>query len=58
MKEKTIYLGDGVYASQVGRMIELTVDNPDDEGNVIYLEDWVMEALIEFYNDMIKEYNL
>ena len=58
MKEKTVYLGDGVYASQVGRMIELTVDNPDDEGNVIYLEDWVMEALIEFYNDMIKEYNL
>jgi hypothetical protein len=58
MKDKTIYLGDSVYATANGRCIELNVDNPEDPGYTVYLEDWVMKNLIEFYNEMIEEYNL
>lgn len=47
------YLGDGVYASFDGYQIWLAVNNSDNP--VVALEPEVMEALIEYNNDLKEE---
>ena len=43
------YLGDSVYAEVQSGMIKLTTDNGSGPNNTIFLEDFVMENLAEFY---------
>ena len=43
------YLGDSVYAEVQHGMIKLTTDNGNGPNNTIFLEDIVVEHLIEFY---------
>lgn len=43
------YLGDSVYAEIQSGMIKLTTDNGTGPNNTIFLEDFVMDNLVEFY---------
>ena len=45
--EKT-YLGDGVYVKKTNGMIELTSENGVSVLDRIYLEDFVLKALVRF----------
>lgn len=42
------YLGDSVYAEKVDGMIRLTTENGFGPSNEIFLEDFVLSALISF----------
>ena len=47
MNEK-VYLGDGVYAECDGQYIILTVEDANGTEKTIYLEDTVLQALIDY----------
>lgn len=49
------YLGDGVYASFDGYLINLAVNHHTN--HVIALEPEVMEALIQYQKDVFNELN-
>jgi len=48
--DRTIYLGDSVYARFDGFALELTTNNgyPDDPRNKIVMEPEVLSALLDF----------
>lgn len=46
------YLGDGVYVSFDGYQIVLAVNTP--ENIVVYLDDYVSDALIDYINTIKK----
>jgi len=50
---KTEYLGDGVYASFDGYYINLALH--DHINHIVALEPAVMEALIQYQKDVMKE---
>lgn len=44
------YLGDAVYADFDGYFVVLTTEDGIQEGNKIYLDDGVVDALLSFLN--------
>lgn len=40
------YLGDSVYVEREGGMVKLTTENGFGASNTIYLEDFVLDALL------------
>ena len=58
MREKTEYLGDGVYAIFDGLGIWLYANHHENPTDRIYLEPNVFQALNLFYNDVRENPNL
>jgi len=54
MTENREYIGDGVYASWDGYQIRLATDNPDNPSNVIFLDEYVLGSLYEFFERVSK----
>ncbi len=52
-----IYIGDSVYAESTGLHLVLTTENglPTDPSNTIYLENAVIQALLNVLEIEIKE---
>ena len=51
------YLGDGVYVEMEGDMVKLTTENGRDANNTVYLEEFVMNALCKYWDEVIKASN-
>ena len=55
MADKKVYLGDSVYVDFLdGYMICLTTENGMGPSNTIYLEPEVMEALVQYVENLKK----
>jgi hypothetical protein len=55
MEEHKTYLGDSVYVSIEGGMIKLATDNGYGASNIVYLEEHIFEALVEFVDSLRKK---
>ena len=54
MKNNDEYIGDGVYARWDGYQVRLVTNDPNHPNNIIFLDEYVMMALFEFYNRETK----
>lgn len=50
IKKEKEYLGDGLYAETDGFHLKLTAENGVTVENIVYLEDFVLRALIKYLN--------
>jgi len=50
IKKTKEYLGDGLYAEADGYHLRLTAENGVSVQNIVYLEDFVLRALLEYLN--------
>ena len=49
------YLGDGLYAKFDGYQIMLLANDPENPSDVVYLDRYVYQELIEYYNKVWNE---
>ena len=54
MIQKT-YLGDGLYAVWDGYQMQLRANDFTNPTDVVYLDEYVMQALIEFYESQLEK---
>lgn len=52
------YLGDSVYAEIENDMIKLTTEDGFEASNTIFLEPWVISALMRFWQAHLNENKL
>ena len=51
------YLGDGVYVEMDHEMVKLTTEDGITATNTIFLEEYVMNSLLRFWDEVVKASN-